>query len=93
MNAKQLMKDAEQRLMTECHKELPQATAAELHNALSGAAMDAIAPLWAKKEAERFPRRQAAYLSMEFLVGRLIYNNLYCMGPSGVPGYLPHHLP
>ena len=80
MNAKQLMKDAEQRLMTECHKELPQATAAELHNALSGAAMDALAPLWAKKEAERFPRRQAAYLSMEFLVGRLIYNNLYCMG-------------
>ena len=80
MNAKQLMKDAEQRLMTECHKELPQATAAELHNALSGAAMDALAPLWAKKEAERFPRRQAAYLSMEFLVGRQIYNNLYCMG-------------
>ena len=80
MNAKQLMKDAEQRLMTECHKELLQATAAELHNALSGAAMDALAPLWAKKEAGRFPRRQAAYLSMEFLVGRLIYNNLYCMG-------------
>ena len=80
MNAKQLMKDAEQRLMTECHKELPQATATELHNALSGAAMDALAPLWAKKEADRFPRRQAAYLSMEFLVGRLIYNNLYCMG-------------
>ena len=80
MNAKQLMKDAEQRLMTECHKELPQASAAELHNALSGAAMDALAPLWAKKEVDRFPRRQAAYLSMEFLVGRLIYNNLYCMG-------------
>jgi len=80
MNAKLLMKDAEQRLMTECHKTLPQASAAELHNALSGAAMDALAPLWAKKEAARFPRRQAAYLSMEFLVGRLIYNNLYCMG-------------
>ena len=47
MNAKQLVRDAEQRLMTECHKELPQATAAELHNALSGAAMDALAPLWA----------------------------------------------
>lgn len=80
MNAKQLIKNAEQRLMTECHKDLSQASAEELHNALSGAAMDAIAPLWAKKESERSSRRQAAYLSMEFLVGRLIYNNLYCMG-------------
>lgn len=80
MNAKQLIKDAEQRLLTECHKNLTQASAQELHNALSGAAMDALAPVWVRKEDQRFPRRQAAYLSMEFLVGRLIYNNLYCMG-------------
>ena len=80
MNAKQLVKDAEQRLMTETHKTLGEASAAELHNALSGAAMDAIAPLWKKREDERFSRRQAYYLSMEFLVGRLVCNNLYCMG-------------
>ena len=80
MNAKQLLKDAEMRLMTECHKDLSHASAYELHNAVSGAAMDALAPVWAKKEAERSAHRQAAYLSMEFLVGRLVYNNLYCMG-------------
>ena len=80
MNAKQLLKDAEMRLMTECHKDLSRASAYELHNAVSGAAMDALAPVWAKKEAERSAHRQAAYLSMEFLVGRLVYNNLYCMG-------------
>ena len=80
MNAKQLVKTAEQRLLAETHKDLQQASAWELHNALSGAAMEAIAPVWMKKEAERFPRRQAYYLSMEFLVGRLVYNNLYCMG-------------
>ena len=80
MNAKQLIRDAEQRLMTEAHKGWKDASPAELHNAVSGAAMDAIAPLWKKKEDERFPRRKAAYLSMEYLVGRLIYNNLYCMG-------------
>ena len=80
MNAKQLIKDAEQRLMTQAHRELKDASAVELHNAISGAAMDAIAPVWTKKEEERFPRRKAAYLSMEFLVGRLVYNNLYCMG-------------
>ena len=46
MNAKQLIRDAEQRLMTESHKEWKDATATELHNAVSGAAMDALAPLW-----------------------------------------------
>ena len=80
MNAKQLIRGAEQRLMTEYHKSLTGASAQELHNAVSGAAMEALAPLWTRKEAARFPRRQAAYLSMEFLVGRLVYNNLYCMG-------------
>ncbi len=83
MNARQLIRDAEKHLMTECHKDLSSASAQELHNALSGAAMDALAPLWAKKENERFSHRQAAYLSMEYLVGRLVYNNLYCMGLLG----------
>ena len=80
MNARQLIRDAERRLMTECHKSLARASAQELHNAVSGAAMDSLAPLWAKKEEARSAHRRAAYLSMEFLVGRLIYNNLYCMG-------------
>ena len=79
MNASQLIRDAEQRLMTDAHKDFAHASAQELHNAVSGAAMDALAPLWARKENARFPHRQAAYLSMEFLVGRLIYNNLYCI--------------
>lgn len=80
MNAKQILRDAEQRMMTEYHKSIADATAYELHNAISGAAMDAISSLWKKKEDDRFPRRQAYYLSMEYLVGRLVYNNLYCMG-------------
>ena len=80
MNAKQLIRGAEQRLLTESHKSLQQASPAELHNAISGAAMDALASVWKKKEEERSSRRRAAYLSMEFLVGRLVYNNLYCMG-------------
>ena len=80
MNAAALLKDAEQRLMTQYHKTITEASAQELHNAVSGAAMDALAPVWVRKEKERFTRRSAAYLSMEFLVGRLVYNNLYCMG-------------
>ena len=50
MNAKQLIRDAEQRLLTDTHKTLKDASPVELHNAISGAAMDALAPLWKKKE-------------------------------------------
>ena len=80
MNAQQLIRNAEQRLITQTHKGWRDASPVELHNAISGAAMDAVAPVWKKKEDARFPRRRAAYLSMEYLVGRLVYNNLYCMG-------------
>ena len=80
MNAKQLIQKTETNLLTQCHKTLKEASAAELHNALSAAAMEALAPLWAKREADREGKRQAYYLSMEYLVGRLVYNNLYCMG-------------
>ena len=80
MNAKQIVDTAARRLRTEAHKDWADASAWEIHNALSGAAMEAIAPLWTQKEQARAGSRQAYYLSMEFLVGRLIYNNLYCMG-------------
>ena len=80
MNAQQLIRNAEQRLTTQTHKGWRDASPVELHNAISGAAMDAIAPVWKKKEDTRLFRRKAAYLSMEYLVGRLVFNNLYCMG-------------
>ena len=80
MTAAKLIQTAETNLLTQSHKSLQDASAAELHNALSAAAMEALAPLWQKKEAQRAEKRQAYYLSMEYLVGRLVYNNLYCMG-------------
>ncbi len=80
MTAEQLIKNAAVHLQTQAHKDLKDASAAELHSAVSAAAMEALAPVWRKKEEQRFPRRQAFYLSMEFLMGRLVYNNLYCMG-------------
>ncbi|MBQ9211509.1 MAG: glycogen/starch/alpha-glucan family phosphorylase [Clostridia bacterium] len=80
MNAKELIQRTEANLLTQAHTTLQAATSVQLHNALSAAAMEQIAPLWQAKEAERYPRRQAYYLSMEYLVGRLVYNNLYCMG-------------
>ena len=43
MTANQLIKATETNLLTQAHKTLPQATAAELHNALSAACMEALA--------------------------------------------------
>jgi starch phosphorylase len=50
----------------------------ELHKALSEAVMSDIAVDW-RRSAVRDTRR-AAYLSMEFLMGRAVYNNLLCLG-------------
>ncbi len=80
MNAKQLLERAEALLLTQEHITLKDADPVQLHNAVSGAAMEALAPVWADCEAQRAEGRQAAYLSAEYLVGRLVFNNLYCMG-------------
>ena len=79
-DAKKIIDRAEAILMTGSHKTFPEAESYELHSAISGSVMETIAPLWTEKERERSGRKQAFYLSMEYLVGRLVYNNLYCLG-------------
>ncbi|MGN0686826.1 MAG: glycogen/starch/alpha-glucan phosphorylase [Oscillospiraceae bacterium] len=51
----------------------------QLHNVLSGVIMDELAPLWEKSREVHDAVRKASYLSMEFLVGRAVYNNLLCL--------------
>ena len=50
----------------------------ELYNAVSKAALDLAADAW-----KRAPGKRVAYLSAEFLVGRLVYANLLNMGRLG----------
>ena len=80
MTAEKLIERAEAICLAQSHTALKAADAAQLHNAVSAAAMEALAPVWTEKEGQRAGKRQAAYLSCEFLVGRLVHNNLYCMG-------------
>ncbi len=79
MNAEQLLKRAEAIALTQSHASLKDADAHQLHDAVAGAAMEALAPVWARKEAARAGKRQACYLSAEYLIGRLVFNNLFCM--------------
>ena len=37
-------------------------------------------PVWTESEKRHSSRRRAYYLSAEFLMGRAVYNNLYCAG-------------
>ena len=61
-------------------KKIEELTASELHLALGKAVMGELAPNWAKSKAKHNSERRAYYMSAEFLMGRMMYNNLYCLG-------------
>ncbi len=52
------------------------ATPQQLHAALGAAIMKEITPQWQESQAAHRNTRRACYFSMEFLVGRAVYNNL-----------------
>lgn len=52
------------------------ATPQQLHQALGETVMQAIADTWTKSQKAHVQTRRACYFSMEFLVGRAVYNNL-----------------
>ena len=59
---------------------LREATAQQLHEALGEAVMMAISDNWNNSKRTRMPQRKAYYFSAEYLVGRLVYANMYNLG-------------
>ena len=59
---------------------LREASAQELHEALGEAVMMAISDNWNNAKHTRMPARKAYYISAEYLIGRLVYSNLYNLG-------------
>ncbi len=72
--------------MTEAHLKLThdvslkEAAPQQLHEALSTAVMMTISENWNNCKHMRQHQRKAYYLSAEYLIGRLVYSNLYNMG-------------
>ncbi|WP_297959313.1 glycogen/starch/alpha-glucan phosphorylase [uncultured Ruminococcus sp.] len=61
-------------------RDIKAATPQQLHDALGKTVMELFADRWSNARQEHLSKRRAAYLSMEFLVGRAVYNNLLVLG-------------
>ena len=61
-------------------KDIKSASPQQLHDALGRTVMEMFADRWDNARQEHLSKRRAAYLSMEFLVGRAVYNNLLVLG-------------
>ena len=64
---------------TDYCKEIEELTVPELHQELGKAVMGEIADRWTKAKNVHANNRRAYYFSAEFLMGRMMYNNLYCL--------------
>ncbi len=79
-DSNQLLNKTEEILKSSYQKSLTSASAAQLHDALSKAVMTQIADDWIISKQQHSQARRAYYFSIEFLIGRLVFNNLYCLG-------------
>lgn len=60
--------------------DIKNASPQQIHNALGDTIMELYSDKWDSSREKHLGKRRAAYLSMEFLVGRAVYNNLLCLG-------------
>ena len=57
-----------------------EATAAQMHNAIGELVMNALGESWYKSRKNHNACRCAYYLSAEYMMGRMVYNNLLALG-------------
>ena len=80
MKINQAMASVELLLKHNHQATLSEATTPQLHDALAGVVMAAIADNWYESRHAHKRVREAYYFSAEYLVGRMVYNNLFALG-------------
>ena len=75
-----ILRITEENLKSSYQKDIKIASAAQLHDALSRAVMTSISDDWISSKKKHSMARRAYYFSIEFLIGRMVFNNLYCLG-------------
>ena len=79
-NCLNILKFTEAQLRYTNDVSLREASAQELHEALGHAVMMEISDNWNLSKRTRMQERKAFYFSAEYLIGRLVYSNLYNLG-------------
>ena len=79
-NCLNILKWTEAQLKYTYDVSLREATPQELHEALGQAVMMSISDNWNHAKRVRQHQRKAYYISAEYLIGRLVYSNLYNLG-------------
>ena len=79
-DCKNIVKWTEAQLKYTYDVSLQEASAQELHEALSQAVMMSISDNWNMSRKLRSTERKAFYISAEYLMGRMVYSNLYNLG-------------
>ena len=80
ISAKDLMHSIEQNLSVQFHCTIEDASAQNLHMAIGHAVIELVTPAWLQCEKACNNHKQACYLSAEYLMGRMVYSNLFNLG-------------
>ncbi|MBQ3192121.1 MAG: glycogen/starch/alpha-glucan phosphorylase [Oscillospiraceae bacterium] len=80
LNCRDILKWTEAQLKYTYDVSLKEATPQELHEALGQAVMMAISDNWSHSKKTRMHERKAYYISAEYLIGRLVYSNMFNLG-------------
>ncbi len=80
MDKSSFLAELQRDLKSKFGKDAENASAVQLHESISAVVMSDIAVKWGESTEKHLSGRRACYLSMEFLMGRAVYNNLLCLG-------------
>ena len=80
ISAKDLMHSIEQNLSVQFHCTIEDAIAQNLHMAIGHAVIELVTPALLQCEKACNNHKQACYLSAEYLMGRMVYSNLFNLG-------------